>query len=152
MNETTQEKLKWAEQEANRQLRIFGLDDWTFKYDNAKRRSGVCNYAKKQIGLSRHYVASENARKENILNTILHEIAHVLAGPKAKHGPKWVAKAREIGCDAQRCTRVMFGPEKKWTVKCDNGCFEIGRHRRPSVTSICVKCKGTISVTRRNDV
>ena len=35
--------------------------------------------------------------EEEIRDTVLHEIAHAIAGPEAGHGPLWKATARRIG-------------------------------------------------------
>ena len=36
-------------------------------------------------------------------NTLLHEIAHALAGHEHNHDEVWKATARSIGCDGCRC-------------------------------------------------
>ena len=38
-----------------------------------------------------------NGDPREVRDTILHEIAHALAGAKAKHGPAWKAIARRLG-------------------------------------------------------
>ena len=40
---------------------------------------------------------------DEVLDTILHEIAHALVGPQHGHDAVWRAKAREIGCTGERC-------------------------------------------------
>ena len=63
---------------------------WTFQWDSAKRRAGACKYSRKTITISRHYVALNlSERPDDVIDTILHEIAHALAGWSAGHGPKW---------------------------------------------------------------
>jgi len=37
------------------------------------------------------------------MDTLLHETAHALAGPKAYHGPVWKAWARKLGAKPERC-------------------------------------------------
>lgn len=81
-------------------------EGWTFAFDNAKRRLGVCNYTNRQIGLSRYLVVlNEEAQ---VRETILHEIAHALSmiryGRKAAgHGPLWKKVCEEIGAKPERC-------------------------------------------------
>lgn len=78
-----------------------GLVGWTFRFDKAKRRFGVCRYKVKVIGLSGYLTQmNEEAR---VRDTILHEIAHALAGPKIGHGPKWRQVCRSIGARPVRC-------------------------------------------------
>lgn len=91
---------------ANLLLTKHGLTQqgWRFKFDHAKRRAGCCRYRRKMITLSRHYVAMNLAtRPDDVLDTILHEIAHALAGPRAGHGPEWKAICVQIGARPERC-------------------------------------------------
>ena len=65
-----------------RLLREHGLDDWTIVADRAKTRAGVCRFAKRQIGLSAPLTTLHS--DDEVLDTILHEIAHALVGPAAR--------------------------------------------------------------------
>ena len=78
--------------------------DWHFRWDRAKTRLGLCDYQKKTIQLSRPLVAQQNL--EQITDTLLHEIAHALAGPKAGHGMAWKKIAMKIGAAPQRCAEL----------------------------------------------
>ena len=40
---------------------------------------------------------------EAIKKTFLHELAHVIAGRDAKHGPRWKAICRQLGGTGERC-------------------------------------------------
>jgi predicted SprT family Zn-dependent metalloprotease len=73
---------------------------WTFKFDNAKRRFGVCRYRSRVIGLSRELTLLNS--EAEVVDTILHEIAHALT-PRHHHDAVWRAKAIEIGCNGERC-------------------------------------------------
>lgn len=81
-------------------LRDHGLSGWTFAWDHAKRRLGSCRYQDRRITLSRHFVAHNGHRQDQIRDTILHEIAHALAwthhGEKG-HGLHWRAWCRKLG-------------------------------------------------------
>ena len=72
-----------------------GLGDWTFAFLEAERRLGDCHYQERVIRVGRTHAL--DAGEAEIRDTILHEIAHALAGPEAKHGPLWKATARRIG-------------------------------------------------------
>jgi predicted SprT family Zn-dependent metalloprotease len=61
---------------------------------------GVARFGPKEIGLSRPLTLL-NDEKE-VRDTILHEIAHVLAGSRAGHGPAWRRVALMIGCNGDR--------------------------------------------------
>jgi predicted SprT family Zn-dependent metalloprotease len=106
-----------------------GLALWSFAFDNAKRRCGACHYHKRTITLSRYYV-SMNAAPE-VEDTILHEIAHAIAGSKAGHGYEWQAVARRIGARPQRCAdNSVAMPKAPWKITCANGHHLGTRHRR----------------------
>lgn len=75
---------------------------WRFAWDMATKRGGACNYRTKTISLSKAIFAKPVNQPE-ALNTILHEIAHALAGSQAKHGWQWKIIARRIGCTGDRC-------------------------------------------------
>lgn len=72
-----------------------GLESWTLAFVEARRRLGDCSYRHRLIRIARHH-AIEHA-EHDIRDTVLHEIAHALAGPEAHHGPVWKAVARRIG-------------------------------------------------------
>ena len=81
---------------------LHGLDDWHFRFDRATRRFGCCNHKSKTISLSGHLVSLND--KRDVRDTILHEIAHALAGPKVRpHGREWRQIAIRIGCNGRRC-------------------------------------------------
>ncbi|MEU2202891.1 SprT-like domain-containing protein [Microbacterium oleivorans] len=83
-----------------------GISDWTFAFDRATTRMGLCSWKNLRISVSRHYV--EHADEVHVRDTLLHEIAHVLAGPAAKHGPYWKAAARRIGATPKACGTNPF--------------------------------------------
>ena len=116
-------------------LSEYGLDDWTFKFDRAVRRLGCCYYGTKTISLSEPL-----ARRNDISvirNTILHEIAHALIGPRAGHGPKWRAMARSIGAKPQACSSESVTVPPKLVAECPRCNTQYGRHRAPSGPRAC---------------
>lgn len=122
-------------------MRQHGLDGWTVRLDHARRRAGQCDYTRRVISLSRHYV--RHAEPAHIHDTILHEIAHALVGPHHGHDAVWRRKAREIGCTATRCHTLTFAAAP-WVMRCPNGCFEVARHRRRSGL-VCAKCRTPVT-------
>ncbi len=72
-----------------------GLADWTLAFVEAKRRLGDCHFGDRVIRISRAHALQGS--EEQIRDTVLHEIAHAIAGPEAGHGPLWKATARRIG-------------------------------------------------------
>lgn len=120
-----------------------GLTDWRVELDRAKARAGVCRYAERTIGISAP-LARLHPEAE-VRDTVLHEVAHALAGPEAGHGPRWRAVARRIGCSARRCVapdvpRVVGA----WVGTCPAG-HRTERHRRPERLASCARCSPRFS-------
>lgn len=78
-----------------------GLGDWSFRFNAARKKLGVCHYREKLILLSREHAA--DGTPVQVTDTILHEIAHALAGPRAGHGPVWKEIARRLGATPKSC-------------------------------------------------
>jgi predicted SprT family Zn-dependent metalloprotease len=78
-----------------------GSGGWGFEFDTARRRFGACHYVGRKITLSRTLVSLNDEKQ--VRQTILHEIAHALAGAGAGHGPTWRAIAIKIGDYGERC-------------------------------------------------
>lgn len=81
------------------ELRKHSLEDWIFRFDNSISRVGVCKHTRKLIALSNIHCLEHQA--EDVWDTVLHEIAHALVGPKVGHGSQWVKMAKAIGCTAK---------------------------------------------------
>jgi predicted SprT family Zn-dependent metalloprotease len=93
--------LKELEAVANREMTKHGLLGWTFGLADTKRRLGVCKYRTKRIEIAGYYAL--NSPPETVLDTLLHEIAHAIAGPAARHGPAWKAVAVRLGATPRAC-------------------------------------------------
>ena len=81
-------------------MRKHSLYDWDFKFDKAKKRFGSCRHRTKTITLSEELVKLNS--EEQVLDTILHEIAHALVGIRNRHNNVWKQKAKSIGCNGQK--------------------------------------------------
>lgn len=105
---------------------------WRLAFNRRKSALGLCNYSKKTIFLSEVYVALNS--HANVLNTILHEIAHALAGHHAGHGPYWQEVCRNIGARPERCNGEadLVMPEQKYrlAVKLPCGGLELTKITR----------------------
>lgn len=86
----------------------FGLTErgWTFDFDRATTREGLCDYAKKRITYSGPILPHRT--REEFRQTMLHEIAHAMT-PGAKHGPAWKAMARKLGYTGSRTADANAG-------------------------------------------
>jgi predicted SprT family Zn-dependent metalloprotease len=120
----------------------FGLLDqgWSFRFDTAKRRFGVCKFDRKVISLSIHLVRLNS--REECEDTVLHEIAHALAGRHAGHGPKWKAACRLVGARPERCysSDTVTSPAGRFRAECPSCGQSISFHRRPRKVRACARC------------
>ncbi|MFT3798121.1 SprT-like domain-containing protein [Microbacterium sp.] len=116
-------------------------DSWTFAFDNAKRRAGACDYTRKRITVSRYLSARYD--DETNRQTLLHEVAHALAGARAGHGPVWKRIARCLGYTGGTThhgeTAVELAP---WVGTCPVG-HVVYRHRRATRATSCARCSRT---------
>lgn len=135
---------------ARHTMNTFGLSTWVFKFDRAKARCGYCNFATKTISLSKYYVSNPDVTQESLKNTILHEVAHALAGWQAGHGLQWQQVCKSIGLNNP--TRLCDFPtaaQPKWLITCK--CNPRGTYRYRLTTRIkthqqkCHKCQYPIA-------
>ena len=109
------------------------LKDWTFGLNNHRATMGICKFNAEGRGgtieLSRHFI--EMNEPKLILDTLLHEIAHALAGPNAGHGEKWVEMCKKVGAKPVRCGFAQNMPRGKYVAVCKKCKHVYDRHRRP---------------------
>lgn len=139
--------LRTTEKLALELMAKHGLDKtiWSFKWDNSKKRFGVCKYSFKSrfdrtiirgiIGLSRHLVELNDEPK--VRDTILHEIAHALC-PGQGHNIVWKRKCIEIGAIPIRCysSKEVETPTMRYQAVCD-GCQTL--HQKTKIVKPSVK-------------
>ncbi|WP_159622611.1 SprT-like domain-containing protein [Ruania rhizosphaerae] len=115
-----------------------GLTDWRLTLDSARRRAGLCRYDRRTISLSRHLIPL--LEESAVRDTVLHEIAHALAGPRTGHGPRWRAIAVQIGASGERCLPADApAPPAPWEGHCRAGHVH-RRYRRPTRPMACATC------------
>ncbi len=112
------------------------LSGWSFQFDNASRRAGCCSFGTQVISLARLYCLQ--ATHAETRNTILHEIAHAIVGPKHNHDATWKSAARAIGCSGDRCHDIEFAPPK-YIASCPRCGWAKKRNRRLR-GAICTRC------------
>jgi len=111
---------------------------WTFGFDNARTRAGLCDYRAKRITVSRHLAA--RYEDDEIHQVLLHEVAHALAGPAAGHGAHWKKTAAELGYEGKRLHGGAIAEDlATWIGSCPNG-HEHYRYRKPARPLSCAKC------------
>lgn len=119
-------------------MREHGLHGWKVRIGSAVRQLGSCNSGTRTITIS-HPMAEANPMAE-VMDTILHEIAHALAGPGAGHGPAWRSMARTIGAKPNRvASSSTVAPPKTLRGVCPNCSKTYLRHRR-TTGAACSPC------------
>lgn len=121
------------------------LTGWRLVFDDAKTRAGVCRPDRREIGLSRALTRLHSP--EQVTDTVLHEIAHALAGPGHGHDRRWRLIAQQIGSSGERCippdAPKVEGP---WVGTCAAG-HRTTAHRRPVRVRSCLECAPRFDVT-----
>ncbi len=116
---------------------------WSFGWDSAKRRAGLCNYTESKITISKYMVMAHSV--DESLQVVLHEIAHALSGKKEGHGKAWLATAKSIGYRAERFTGTEIAREvAPWRGECPVG-HEHFRYRKPTRPLSCGVCSRSFS-------
>lgn len=112
---------------------------WTLAQDKALTRAGCTHFSTNTISLSRAYLRT--ASEQQVRDTLLHEIAHALAGAAAGHGPLWKAQILKIGGIPARCCAPFT--EAPLLLRCPCGRNAVPRHRRATkmLTRLCAQCK-----------
>ncbi|GLW36007.1 SprT-like domain-containing protein [Actinoplanes regularis] len=115
-----------------------GLTRWRLTFDDAKTRAGVCRADRREIGLSRRLIALYSPAE--VTETVLHEIAHALAGPGHGHDAVWRATAIRIGCSGRRCVPAEAPRiDGDWVGVCRSG-HRTSAHRQPIRVRSCREC------------
>lgn len=116
---------------------------WKFGYDRAKSRCGVCDYNGRIIKLSKYYVMDKSVHWRDIKNTILHEIAHAIAGYEAAHDANWRRVAVAIGCSGSTCNTVWKGATANYRFWCNCKRVDVLRYRLTEKfkKGVCASCK-----------
>jgi hypothetical protein len=128
-----------------------GLHNLDLALDKGLKRLGGCHYKRidgkmqpVKITFSRAYI--EKGNQEQILNTVLHEIAHALVPYSVNHGPVWVDKCKEIGYTNPRVCQDA-GMRKTFKAVCykcgDLPGFRKG-YRKPSSRGLVHSCLSSI--------
>lgn len=114
-------------------IRSYGLD-YSFGYNRRKRCFGLCYYntpvRRGRIELSVYILNHDEAE---ILETLLHEIAHAITWREyghTGHGPAWKAVCRRIGCKPKRCAEKQLTDKYKYTAVCPTCSHKYARHRK----------------------
>ena len=94
----------------------FVTQNYTIEYSNRQRRSLATTHTRYIMGwpvkirfvFNNKYLASFKDNEEAIKDTVLHEIAHAIAGGIHHHDRVWVACCNKIGAKPDRYKSVKF--------------------------------------------
>jgi len=107
---TTKEKTTRVDRRVVNLLDEHGLlaGGWDFATHRSHKKLGECDYSKKTISIST--VLIEHASEAEVEDTVLHEVAHAIAGSGAGHTARWKAVARSIGHSGETNSGVVNLP------------------------------------------
>jgi predicted SprT family Zn-dependent metalloprotease len=129
---------KRAQMMAQDMMQHHGLaqQGWVFVWSKQKKANGYSWHAKKTIGLSMY--TTPLRKEDDVLNTILHEIAHALLGAAFGHGRDWKLKAIEVGAIPERCANNTNEerPQGKYTLTCQDCGVKAQRYKRPPLYAL----------------
>jgi len=139
--------LSDAERLARYEMGRYHLNEWHFAWNDRKTAAGLCSYRKQTIELSR--ALTPHRAEGDVRDTVLHEIAHALCGPKAGHSRTWRAKARELGARPTTCiadtAAVSAVARGKYRAVCPQcGPLSTYRHRRTNRVHSHRRCGSVI--------
>ncbi|MCX5662930.1 MAG: SprT-like domain-containing protein [Planctomycetota bacterium] len=127
-------------------LAQYGLADWTFTFDHARRRFGSCQPSRKVITLSKWLTFLNGP--EQVSETILHEIAHALT-PGDGHGKRWRAACLRVGAKPERCydEKSVNAPPARpapFLIGCKVCDWWADRHRVTRRRLLCRHCRAEV--------
>lgn len=138
------EQYKAIFAQANDLLAEHGLaDEWHFELSRHKHIMGQCDPNRKAIKFSEYFLDSPSWK---VTDTLLHEIAHALAGCEHGHDAVWKAMCLTIGADPTRtydAADVVNKARPNYLVRCTSCGREWKRYRlrksllRDSARSVC---------------
>jgi len=116
---------------------------WVFKWGKRKTSLGTCHYRERTITISREF--AELNSEAQMVDTVLHEIAHAIVGIGYDHGPVWKQACLLVGCRpvAVVTSNQVVTPTHKWLIVCEKcGKTLARRHTRRMKleTKICAYC------------
>ena len=137
------DKLDAIAELAEQLLTEHHLSDWRFSFDFAAQRGGSCSYTHRLITLSEQFCL--HADHNDVVDAILHEIAHALVGPHHGHDSVWLEKALEIGCSGNLRHNICFTPPN-YIMSCRNCGWVTERQKRRNLA--CSTCGNPVTYER----
>jgi predicted SprT family Zn-dependent metalloprotease len=133
--------LRIIEEMGRKLLVEHNLPQWSFQFDWAHTRTGVCFHNIKTIGVSVRYCMKYSL--DEVRLTILHEIAHAIAGYKHQHDDTWREISYQIGATGKRTHHKQFSAPK-YIRFCPN-LHWVSIAQRRMRNRICRECHATVT-------
>tara|TARA_Y100000034_G_scaffold125913_1_gene176355 strand:- start:1381 stop:1857 length:477 start_codon:yes stop_codon:yes gene_type:complete len=144
-------ELQAAQNLAMRLMKEHGVTDdgWRFEWSRGKKTLGQASAKRnqttgtlynKRIKLSYYHAALND--EDTVRGTILHEIAHALAGIHNKHNHVWRAWCRRVGAEPKQYDTTSNVPAPKYLTVCPvHGTLSKNYRRRTTLHRVfCRKC------------
>jgi len=128
-------------------LAELNLGNWKIVWQNNTRsRIGLCKHENKTIELS-SFALERMKDKRDMVDVVLHEIAHAMVGPGNGHGKVWKKACIKIGAKPERCIDYDALDRKptdtKYSYHCKVHGFQFGASRQTKKRYSCVECCST---------
>lgn len=124
---------------------------WSFDFDNAKARAGVCKNRYKLISVSKNVIPNHD--KNFAYNTVTHEIAHAIdveLRGYSNHDVKWQKIHVELGGNGERTYKANIDKANySYKAICPKHGVIGGWYRKPSNDRrLCKKCRSVIEIVK----
>lgn len=109
--------------------------------DRLRTSAGRADFTGRAIELNPRLL---DRHPSELVPTLAHELAHLIVGPRARHGPRWRAAIEALGFRAEACHRLDVAglgvARRAWIWRC-GGCGETYRRRhRGARRFACGRC------------
>jgi predicted SprT family Zn-dependent metalloprotease len=143
------ERVQYFLEKAELLLCKYGLLDWTVVVDRSVRRAGCCYAYQKRVSLSYYLLTSDNISEDDIINIILHEVAHAIVGVEHGHDEVWKEKAVQIGSDGNRCHTLQFAKPKAYVFcPCGRIAKSLFRVKKQWLSKTCSVCGNGVVIMK----
>lgn len=112
--------------------------------------AGRCKYDRREVHIAGWHL--RRSRRRQVVDTLLHEAAHALAGPGTNHGPLWQRWAVRLGADPRRTLPAEVWRDSpaaarppRWLARCRRCGQRYRRQKRPRRRRVvCGRCGGAL--------
>jgi predicted SprT family Zn-dependent metalloprotease len=92
------------------------LKGWQLVVNDMHKSAGLTLYHRKKIHLARRMLHVFSTKE--VIDIILHEIAHAILPYGCAHGPRWTNLHKSFGGSGDAYCRVFFKPQQVYMCKC----------------------------------